>query len=350
MTNTSSHSQKAFLFWGVVCIIVIACMYFFSHMFLLLALSILISLILEPIIFYIEQHRIKRNIATFIVFLASGAVVYFIISLFIPQLITQLNALVEKFKTISLQQQIDQAETIIHRYFPFFSKGYLATKIEGLITSTVENILSQLTALVSSIFSVMAILFILPFLTFFIVKDRRKIMRGLLTVLPNRYFEMSYWILKQVSARMGIYVRGWLIDATFVGVACGVGFHIIGVPNAPLLGLIAGLGHLVPYFGPIIGGIPALTISVMQNGDLSSAPYLIILIISIYVIDNGFVQPYVLSKSTDLHPLVIILLIIAGNQLMGIPGMLFAVPIATVLKTAAVEIYYGLKNYKIARL
>ena len=161
---------------------------------------------------------------------------------------------------------------------------------------------------------------------------------------------MSYWILKKVSIQLGRFVRAWIFDATFVGTVMGVGLYFIGVNNALPLGVIAGLGHLVPYFGPVIGGVPAIIVAVIQTGDLSYAPFIILLVIITYTLDNGFVQPYVFSKSVDMHPIIIILLIIAGSQLFGILGMLLAVPTASVLKTAAKEIYFAFKNYKIARL
>jgi predicted PurR-regulated permease PerM len=168
--------------------------------------------------------------------------------------------------------------------------------------------------------------------------------------MPNKYFEMSYWIIKKTSVNMGRFVRAWIFDATFVGLCCGLGFHIIGIDNALTLGVIAGLGHLVPYFGPVIGGVPAAIISIIQYGDLSHILPLAIVISIIYAIDNGFVQPYVFSKSVDMHPIVIILLIIAGGTLFGVLGMLLAVPTATVIKTATKETYYAFKNYKIVKL
>jgi predicted PurR-regulated permease PerM len=146
-----------------------------------------------------------------------------------------------------------------------------------------------------------------------------------------------------------LFVRAWIFDATFVGTLIGFGFYLIGVPNALPLGVIAGLGHLIPYFGPIIGGIPAIIISIM-SGDTSQIPLIIIIVLGVYTIDNGFVQPVVFGKSVDIHPIMIILLIIAGSQIFGLIGMLLAVPVATVIKTMAKEIYYAFKNYRIARV
>jgi predicted PurR-regulated permease PerM len=145
-------------------------------------------------------------------------------------------------------------------------------------------------------------------------------------------------------------VRGWIFDATFVGVAIGFGFYFIGLPSALPLGLIAGLGHLIPYFGPVIGGVPAIILSIVQIGDLSQVPFIVMIVVLTYMLDNGIVQPYVFSKSVDMHPIIIILLIITGGELLGIIGMLLAVPVATVIKTALTEIYFAIKNYKIAKL
>jgi predicted PurR-regulated permease PerM len=99
----------------------------------------------------------------------------------------------------------------------------------------------------------------------------------------------------------------------------------------------------------VIGGLPALLIALIQFGDFSMLPSIVMLFAVIYTLDNGFLQPKIFSKSTDIHPIVIILLILIGNELLGIFGMLLAVPTATVIKTAAREIYIGYKNYKIIK-
>jgi predicted PurR-regulated permease PerM len=168
--------------------------------------------------------------------------------------------------------------------------------------------------------------------------------------MPNRYFEMSYWVTKKMGVELSRFVRGWIFDAFAVGFLSAIGLSILGIKNPISIGFVAGVGHLIPYFGPIIGGIPAIIISIVQFGDFSMLPNIVIMFLLVYTFDNGFIQPNVFSKSTDLHPLLIIILILAGSQVMGILGMLLAVPAATVLRTAAREIYLGYKNYRIIRL
>jgi putative permease len=202
----------------------------------------------------------------------------------------------------------------------------------------------------SSIVSVITLLVIIPFITFYILKDSSKIMHHLISMVPNRYFEMSYWITKRVTNQLGKYVRAWIFDALFVGITMGLGLYIIGIQYSLPLGVIAGFGHLIPYFGPVIGGVPAIIISIIQFGDLSQVPFILLLLLVIYTFDNGFVQPYIFSKSLDIHPILIILLIISGGQLFGLLGMMLIIPATTVIKTAVKEIYFAFKNYKIARL
>jgi predicted PurR-regulated permease PerM len=161
---------------------------------------------------------------------------------------------------------------------------------------------------------------------------------------------MSYYVIKKITFQLSRYVRAWIFDASFVGCTMGIGLYFIGIDNALPLGVIAGFGHLVPYFGPVIGGIPAILISLIQYGDFSRVPYIVFLVLATYAFDNGIVQPFVFSKSLDIHPVIIILLIIAGGQLFGIIGMLLAIPTATVIKTFTKEIYFAFTNYKIAKL
>ncbi|MCE1188130.1 MAG: AI-2E family transporter [Ignavibacteria bacterium] len=348
--GTTTNSFNPIIIFGVLFVVLAISLYFLLPVFVLLAFAILLALLVDPIVSLFERFGIHRNRATLLVFIAGIIAVYFILSVFLPGLAAQLANLTEKLQILPIKDQLDIVEQKLLKFFPFLQKGVVVHKFEEVITGSIQSLLGQLTSLASSIFSAAIFVVILPFMTFFIVKDRQKILKGMLHLLPNKYFEMSYWIFKRVSAQLGRYVRGWLIDAAFVGTACGVLFALLGIQNAVALGIIAGIGHLVPYFGPVIGGIPALLLSLIQFGDFHVAPLMGAGLLVIYGLDNGIVQPYVFSKSVDMHPLVIILLIIAGSELFGLAGMLFAVPAATVIKTAASEIYFAMKSYKIARM
>lgn len=349
MTESVLNKIGKFLLWSTLAIILLYLLYFFVDIIIILAISILLSFIFDPLISFLEKKGINRLFSTLSIFAVAGVFIYLGFAFLLPKLILQMNALFITFQQIDIYEQIKIVEAELVKYLPFLEPEVVAKRIEGLIETLFVDSFSKVGQVLTSIVSIIAIIVIVPFITFFILKDSRQILKGILNVMPNKYFEMSYWIIKKVSVQLGRFVRGWILDAAFVGILCGVGFYAIGIQNALPLGVIAGVGHLVPYLGPLIGAVPALIISIIQFGNLSMLPAIILLIMIVYALDNGFFQPYVFSKSVDMHPIIIILLIITGSQIIGVLGMLFAVPTATVIKTAAKEIYFALKNYRIAR-
>ncbi len=349
--SDSTYNKATKFFLSITAVIIfLYLVYLLTEILIIFALAILLAFIFAPFVSILEAKGFNRFTSTLLIFGVFGFTTYFSLSIIIPKFIYQLDQLISSLEGFSLAEEMKTLELTLMHYVPFLKTGDLTSSIETFITSQFANIFGTVTSLLSSIMSVLAILVIVPFITFFLLKDYRKILIGLLQTIPNKYFEMSYYILKKVSLQLGLFVRAWIFDATFVGLMIGFGFYFIGVPNALPLGVIAGLGHLIPYFGPIIGGIPAIIVSIVQYGDLSQVPFILIVVLLTYTVDNGFVQPYIFGKSVDMHPVMIILLIISGGILFGIMGMLLAVPVATVIKTFSKEIYFARKNYKIARV
>ena len=350
MTDSSYSKTTKYFLWIAAIIIILYLVYLLTEILVVLALSILLAFIFAPFVSLLEAKGLNRITSTLLIFGVFGFIIYFSLSIIIPKFVFQLEQIISALEGFSFAEEMKALEAAILHYVPFLKPGDLTHRMELFITSQVANIFDSISTVLSSIVSIIAVLIIVPFITFFILKDYRKIFQGLIKAIPNKYFEMSYYILKKVTLRLGLFVRAWIFDATFVGVMIGFGFYFIGVPNALPLGVIAGLGHLIPYFGPVIGGIPAIIVSIVQHGDLSQVPLILLVVLITYAFDNGFVQPYVFGKSVDMHPIVIILLIISGGILFGLYGMLLAVPIATVIKTFLKEIYFAKKNYRIARV
>lgn len=338
---------------SILLLITAALLFYFAYLLvnvlIIFVIAVLLGFIFAPFVRILEGAGLSRSLATLSVFSLFGFLVYLGLSYFIPQLVYQMDQLIISLKDFSLKEELNIIEKKILGVFPLFTKGELSDKVQAIISGAFNDTINHLTIYLSSIVSVLALLIIVPFISFFLLKDTALIQKYLIHKVPNKYFEAAYWIFKRVTLQLGRFVRGWVFDATFVGVALGFGFYLIGLPNSLPLGVIAGIGHLIPYFGPVIGGIPAAIISIIQFGDLSQIPLIILIIAITYTLDNGFVQPYVFSKSVDMHPIIIILLIIAGSELFGLLGMLLAVPVATVIKTATTEIYFALKNYKIVQ-
>ena len=323
--------------------------YLFIDIIILLVISIFIAMIYHPLVTLLENSGLKRIFAVLLVFAVSGVVIFFGLNVLIPKIANQINALTLTFNQNNINDITAEVELIIKEYIPFIPSEEIVLKFREFFSDLIFNSVNNISNIVTSIVSVISISIIVPFMTFFILKDHTSIINGIINIVPNKYFEFSYYVLSEIGFQLGRFIRGWIFDAFIVGTLVAIGLAILGIQNSIIIGVIAGIGHLIPYFGPVIGGIPALIISLIQFGNMSMLPEITILFIIIYSIDNGYIQPNIFSKSTDLHPLMIILLILMGSQIMGVLGMLIAIPAATVIKTAAKEFYFGYKNYKIIR-
>lgn len=323
--------------------------YLFIDILLMLAISVLLTFIFHPFVCFLEKRGFSRGWAIFMLLVTGSLIVFLGIYFLIPALSEQMNTLTDSVKHANLKQTLQNFDRSVSRFVPFIRPGTVYSRIESFASTIVMDFLNSITFFLSSLLSLAAVLVIVPFMTFFILRDNKTIVKGIINIVPNRYFEMSYYVIRQISIQLGRFVRGWLFDAFMVGLLSGIGLSLLGINNAIPIGIVAGMGHLIPYFGPIIGGIPAIIISIAQFGDFSMLPKIVVMFLGVYAIDNGIIQPNVFSRSVDMHPIVIIVLIIAGSQVMGIVGMLLAVPTATVVRTAAKEIYNAYKNYTIIR-
>ena len=188
---------------------------------------------------------------------------------------------------------------------------------------------------------------IVPFITYFILAEGDLAFKHLIEKVPNKYFEMTLNVLNRMQKDLVGYMRGWILDSIIIGLLSVVGYMIIGVEYPFLIGAVAGVANLVPYLGPIAGAVPAFLVTLTQYGDFQMAVPIIVLTFTIQMIDNTIVQPICFSKAVDMHPVTVIFVLIIGNTLMGVAGMLLAIPLATILKATGVETYWGLSRYRI---
>lgn len=315
----------------------------FTSIFITLIFCLLISLVLNPIVDFLESKHINRSVAILLVYALIILLLTFLFRLVLPDMTQQANSFSQAFKEFNFNEKLKSLEQWLEQNIPFLKKGDVAREIE----SAVKGSVAKAQGVVSDVLSTAFFIFIIPFLTFFLLRDRQAIKKSFIRLVPNKYFEMTVNIVNKVEKQLSKYVRGWLSDALFVGVLSFAGLSVLGINNALIIGSIAGIGHLIPYAGPIIGGIPAILISIIQFHDSHMVLPIILLFTLIYLLDNSIAQPYIFSKSVDMNPITIIALLLLGNELLGAFGALISIPIATVLKVCARETINGIRNYKL---
>lgn len=315
----------------------------FTGIFITLLICLLIALILDPIVDYFESLGIKRTISILIVYIIIAVLIYLFIQIFLPNVPDQFASIKSSYKQLELSDKVKDWERWLEKNVPYLKKGDIANEIE----TAIKGSYNKLEVILSGLVTLILLIVIVPFVTFFILRDKRRIINGIISMVPNRYFEMTVNIVDKIEKQLSMYVRGWIFDAFFVGTLSAVGLSILGINNAVLVGIAAGTGHLIPYAGPIVGAIPAIFISIVQFGDFHMVIPIIILFAVIYLLDNSLAQPFIFSKSADMNPMIIIAVLLIGNELLGAFGALIAVPVATILKVSARETINGFRNYKL---
>ncbi|HAV23053.1 MAG: hypothetical protein A2X67_11805 [Ignavibacteria bacterium GWA2_55_11] len=316
----------------------------FPDLMITLIISGLAAFVLRPLVTFLEfRVALRRSYAIGVVFLLAGGGLAFLAVELVPFLISRLEGLYGSLKTFPFDQKLSDAAVDLSAKVPFIDAQSVSTKVYAIIAGGTEMFGSMLEGLASFLVN----LAIVPFITYFILAEGDVGFKHLIEKVPNKYFEMTLNVLNRMEKNLVGYLRGWILDSAIIGILSVVGYMVIGVDYPFLIGAVAGVANLIPYLGPIAGAIPAFLVSLTQYGDFRLVVPIIVLTFSIQLIDNIIVQPMAFSKSVDMHPVTVIFVLIIGNTLMGIAGMLLAIPIATILKATAVESYWGLKNYRI---
>jgi predicted PurR-regulated permease PerM len=180
MTDSAyNYVIKVFL-WLAAVIILLYLIYLLTEIIIILAIAILLAFILAPFVSMLEGRGFNRLTSTLIIFGIFGFIIYFSLSIIIPKFVFQMNQLISALEGFSIAEEMKAFEVTMMHYIPFLKAGDITHRVEVLVTSQLTDIFNSITTVLSSIVSVIAVLVIVPFITFFILKDYRKILQGLL--------------------------------------------------------------------------------------------------------------------------------------------------------------------------
>ena len=314
-----------------------------SSVLTLAGLAYLFAYLFHPLVAWIERQRVPRTLGLVFVFaivigflavatVLIGSIVNELVQFTqkLPELVTNVQRQVnnwigqlEQFRDRSpqIQDLIDQATRAIQEALSRIVSSLLQV-LQGAGTSLLSRTLGVLGGVVQ--------FFLVLVVGTYMLGSFTQIGHTLLELFPKRLQPAALEFSRDVSVAVGGYIRGQLTIALAVGSMVGVGLTILGIPLALALGFLSAVFNVVPYLGVIISIAPALLLA-SQFGLLK-----VLLVIVVFVIANQveaqFLSPFILAKATDLHPITVILTILAGAALLGVFGGLLAVPLVALGK------------------
>lgn len=225
---------------------------------------------------------------------------------------------------------------------------YVDEAIQSL-QSFVEGGLGLLPRMLKSFFVEVSLLALVPFITFFLLADGPKLLEVLFALCPARWVETTVALVEEIETSLGGFLRGQFIAASCVGCLSIAGLWFLGAPHPLSIGALAGLGNIIPYLGPFVGGAAAVLAAFLREPSFALVIKIIALFSVIQFLDNNFISPFVVGKIVNLHPVAILFALLAGAQLGGGWGLLFAVPAACVVKVIAeIGLSHWRRNLKTA--
>jgi predicted PurR-regulated permease PerM len=195
---------------------------------------------------------------------------------------------------------------------------------------------SRLVGVATRVFTGMLYVLFSLVLALYLTIDGDRVRRYMIQFLPFERHEQAILVSERIGARLGAWARGEALLGTIIGGMTWVGALVLGLPYAGALALIAGVGELVPNLGPIVAAIPLVLAGLL----VSPTHGLLALVLAVLIqqLENNLIVPRVLGHAVKLHPVAVMLAILSGGELLGIPGALLAVPVLASLSVILDEV------------
>ena len=340
----NAYAQTFKIFVGVLAI-VLASFYLLSSVIIPIVISFTLYAIFEPATLYLVRHNVNHSLAILIVLVFLLFFSFIAIGFALPQLIEQIGLLQAKLPGI-----FSNLEGFLTRYSAEFSEQIgIDLNVSEMIISTLSQstVLGQslLLNISNKLVGITIVLLLIPFLTYYLLKDFRSVRNRMMDWLPNSSFELGWLIYHRVSQQLQAYTRGVLMQSIIMSLVCMTGFSLIGLDIPILLGCITGILNLVPYVGPIISIVLSLLVASGMTPFDPSLLYLgVLVIVTAQIIDNVVVIPAVIANAVNLHPVQVILGIIIFGSLFGTLGVILAVPAIATAKIIFNNLYADILN------
>ncbi|MBX3288031.1 MAG: AI-2E family transporter [Acidobacteria bacterium] len=312
--------------------------YSLSYLFFVIVLSIFFAYLLAPLVTLIRspfKHRklerlMPRSLAIAIAYVVVFTVVGIALANLVPRVVDQgreFGASLPRYAT-GIRQSLNDLN---RRFDRLRVPEDIQTRINDNIVAVGDRVTAWFGSLV--IVSVMYLpwLVVVPVLSFFFLKDVNQIRLAILRMFPaGRWRLRSEAVMEDINLTMAAYTRAQLLSCLLIGTVCVLGFYLIGLKYALLLGILAGIFEFVPMLGPLSIGIIATTTAAFGD-DPRRAIYVAVFLVILRLFHDYVSYPRIVRGGIRMHPLLIIISILAGEQVAGIPGVFLAIPVVAVL-------------------
>lgn len=308
--------------------------------------AFIVGYVLQPAVSFLERRaRLRRGLAAGVVFLALVAFIVGTIRLVAPLAVTQLRDVQHALPTLLQSAQITAVATLRDLGMGDLDVLVLVPASQELSGNVARMVVPLATAI--GRFALELLVFLIA--TFFVLRDAPRLFELVRDVLPRDHRAEILRIGEQVSDLISRYIRGQLILVAVMSTVTAVGLSVLEVPYSIVLGLVTGVLELIPIVGPITAGAIASIVALGHPNPFgwSQPAYVGVVIVMYTVLRHGedyFVVPLVIGRIVRLHAAVVIFALLAGGALLGLLGVILAVPTAATVRLLLIYVIAKLRD------
>jgi predicted PurR-regulated permease PerM len=335
---------------AIVILLLFAGLFIIRDLILLVLMAVVIASSVEPAVQWLSARRLPRLLAVIAVYvllaLTLAGIVYFLLVPILSEASNFLRNFPVYFNANTVTQTIEHnsflsSQPLVETLRNSVNLQQVIGQINDVINSLSSSAFNTIATVFGGIFSFVLVIMLSFYMT--VIEDGVGKFLRIIVPLKHEKYAVSLW--KRTQKKIGLWMQGQLILAVIIGMLVFLGLTLIGVENALLLACMAAAFEIIPLFGPILAAIPAITLSFVSGG-FSTAVLVLGFYIIVHQFENQLIYPLVVKKVVGVPPIISIIALVAGWELVGFLGLILSVPVST----AIIEFFDDLERDKIAKM
>jgi predicted PurR-regulated permease PerM len=297
---------------------------------LLIFFAIILAESIRPLVMRMERRRIPRPLGALLIYLVIAALLTLIGWLLFIPLVTQINEFISNAPMYAAQAQqwAKDTQEALAADEPLRALVHgIAAQLAASLQAALPSLLRFPVTLVSGAFGALINAVIVVTMSIFWLMSADKLRDFTLSLAPEPARAEGATLFTELGRTLGGWVRGTLVAMLLIGSLTALGLWLLGVPYALLLGILAGLTEIIPYLGPWLSGTVAVVVTLLTVDPLKALQVVVVFVI-IQEVESNLVEPFVMSWAVHIDPLLVLIAITIGFEVLGVVGAIIAVPVA----------------------
>lgn len=320
----------------------------FSTLVAPMILAFIFYYLLNPAVDWMERHKIKRIWGVAILFIAIIGIIAGLVALAFQPIQEQVTSLVDNFPSY-----VDSIGTTVLSWVEGTALENSASNLVEWLNSWVSNIpslavdyfdtaISGLTSIFSTVSNILVVIVTFPIIAFFLLKDDEKFFSYAVKIIPPKFRKDTKNIFATINNQVGSYIKGQLMISLSLGIMMFIGFSIIGLDYSAILSIVVMFTSIIPFVGAALAMIPALIVALITSWFMVLK--LLIVWGVVQFVDGNVVEPNIMGKNLNVHPLTIIIVLLVLGDLLGFVGLILGVPIYAISRVLITFVFRKFKQ------